>query len=133
VWIGIDIVHEHELDALLRRAWFRAYTYAPEELAIAASFGEERAREFLTGRFAGKEAALKVIGTGVSGGVVPRQVAILRAASGEPMVRLTGVAAQRARERGVADIAVSIAHKKGMVVAAAIGSAVSEPARARAR
>lgn len=119
--IGVDVLHEDELDALLRRPWFRAYAYAAEELSIAESFGAQRAREFLAGRFAGKEAALKAIGIGVGGGVTPRQVAIVRGADGAPAVRLSGAAARRARERGIAGIAVSITHKKGLVVAAAIG------------
>ncbi|AEW96627.1 holo-acyl-carrier-protein synthase [Streptantibioticus cattleyicolor NRRL 8057 = DSM 46488] len=117
----MDVLHEDELAALLRRPWFRAYTYAPEELAAADAFGERRAREFLTGRFAGKEAALKVIGTGVGAGVTPRQVAILRTEDGGPVVRLSGAAARHAEARGIADISVSITHKKGVVVAAAIG------------
>lgn len=36
-------------------------------------------------------------------------------------MRLSGVAAERARERGIAAITLSIAHKKGMSVAVAIG------------
>ncbi|CAL9355111.1 MULTISPECIES: holo-ACP synthase [Streptomyces] len=121
MWIGIDVMTEDELGDLLGRPWFRRYVYDADELALADSFGAERAREFLTGRFAGKEAALKVIGTGVGAGVTPRQVAILRADDGAPVVRLTGTAAQRARERGIGSLNLSITHKKGFVVAAAIG------------
>ncbi|KJK56571.1 holo-ACP synthase [Saccharothrix sp. ST-888] len=121
MWIGIDVLHEDELDALLDRPWFRRYTYAPEELATAESFGADRAREFLAGRFAGKEAALKVIGTGVGAGVTPRQVAILRTDGGAPLVRLSGAAARHAGARGIAGISVSITHKRGLVFAAAIG------------
>ncbi|MFF1906155.1 holo-ACP synthase [Kitasatospora sp. NPDC058218] len=122
MWIGVDVLQEGELAALLGRPWFRAYAYAPAELEIADSYGAERAREFLTGRFAAKEAVLKVIGTGFGGGVTPRQVAVLRADGGAPVVRLGGRAALRARERGIAGIGVSITHKRGLVIAAAIGT-----------
>ncbi|WP_188299620.1 holo-ACP synthase [Streptomyces sp. CBMA156] len=132
MWIGVDVLQEDELAALLGRPWFRAYAYAPAELEIADSYGAERAREFLTGRFAGKEAVLKVIGTGFGGGVTPRQVAVLRADGGAPVVRLGGRAALRARERGIARIGLSITHKRGLVIAAAIGTpdgaAVDAPA-----
>jgi holo-[acyl-carrier protein] synthase len=121
VWIGVDLLQENELNRLLDRPWFRTYVFAAEELALADSFGEERAREFLAGRFAGKEAVLKVIGTGIGAGVSPRQVAILRADGGVPLVRLSGAAARRAQERGIGTINVSITHKKGTVVAAALG------------
>ncbi|MFI8083063.1 holo-ACP synthase [Kitasatospora sp. NPDC086009] len=122
MWIGVDVLQEGELAALLGRPWFRVYAYAPAELEIADSYGAERAREFLTGRFAAKEAVLKVIGTGFGGGVTPRQVSVLRADGGAPMVRLGGEAALRARERGLAAIGVSITHKRGLVIAAAIGT-----------
>ncbi|MGW6288687.1 holo-ACP synthase [Streptomyces sp. NPDC055107] len=121
MWIGVDVLQAGELDRLLRRDWFRAYVYAPEELAVAAGFGEDRAREFLTGRFAGKEAALKVIGTGFGSGVTPRQIAILRSGGGAPVVRLSGRAERIAADAGMAGIHLSITHKKGMVVAAAMG------------
>jgi holo-[acyl-carrier protein] synthase len=118
--IGIDVLHADELDRLLTRSWFREYTYATEELAVANRYGEQRAREFLVGRFAGKEAALKAIGSGIGGGVTPRQVAILREKSGAPVVRLTGVVARRAADLGIAEVKVSIAHKDELVIAVAI-------------
>ncbi|MYU20922.1 4'-phosphopantetheinyl transferase superfamily protein [Streptomyces sp. SID8352] len=126
MWIGIDVLAEDELEGLLGRPWFRAYVYDAGELALADGLGAGRAREFLTGRFAAKEAALKVIGTGVRAGVTPRQVAVLRDGNGGPVVRLSDAAARHARERGIGTVRVSIAHKRGLVVAAAIG--VPDPA-----
>jgi holo-[acyl-carrier protein] synthase len=110
-----------ELDALLRRAWFRAYSYAQEELVIAATLSADRATEFLAGRFAGKEAVVKVIGTGFAAGVRPCQVAILRSESGALVVRLSGRAARCAAAQNITHISVSITHKAGLVLAAAIG------------
>jgi holo-[acyl-carrier protein] synthase len=120
VLIGIDVLHADELDRLLTRGWFREYTYATEELAVAHGYGRQRAREFLAGRFAGKEAVLKAMRSGIGGGITPRQVAILRAESGAPVVRLTGVAARRASDLGIAEVRVSIAHKDELVIAVAI-------------
>jgi holo-[acyl-carrier protein] synthase len=122
-----------EIARLLRRPWFRAYVYAQEELAVADSFGARRADEFLTGRFAGKEATLKAIRTGLGAGVTPRQVAIVRAGDGAPFVRLTGAAARHATELGVVDVAVSITHKNGLVVAAAVAVAEQESGHGRGR
>lgn len=121
MWIGIDVLTEDELSGLLGRPWFRAFVYDAGELAFAEGLGEGRAREFLTGRFAAKEAVLKVLGTGVGAGVTFRQVAVLRAAGGAPEVRLSGAAARRARECGIGAVEVSVTHKKGLVMAAAIG------------
>ncbi|ARQ68465.1 holo-ACP synthase [Streptomyces marincola] len=121
MWVGVDVLEQGELARLLGRPWFRRHVYAPEELAVADSFGQERAAEFLTGRFAAKEAVLKVLGTGIGRGVTWRQVAVLRAAGGAPAVHLSGAAALGAARLGIAEVRVSVAHKKGLVVAVALG------------
>ncbi|MFF3750934.1 holo-ACP synthase [Streptomyces sp. NPDC002018] len=121
MWIGVDLLRLDELDRLLGRAWFRAFAYDETELTTAGAFGPERAREFLAGRFAAKEAVLKALGTGIARGVKPRQVAVLRTADGAPVVRLTGVAADHAAALGMANIHVSISHKGDLVLAVALG------------
>lgn len=122
MWVGVDVLRSRELDRLLGRPWFRAYAYAREELAAADSFGASRATEFLTGRFAAKEAVSKALGTGFGrGGVSPRQVAVLRDGRGAPAVVLSGRARALARELGMAGVHVSITHKDGLCFAAAIG------------
>ncbi|MEE1781394.1 holo-ACP synthase [Streptomyces sp. SP17BM10] len=120
MWIGVDLLHIGELDRLLGRPWFRAFAYDAAELATAEAFGPERAREFLAGRFAAKEAVLKALGTGFTGGIRPRDVAVLRSDGGAPVVRLSGAAAARATGLGVADVQVSITHKRDLVLAAAL-------------
>ncbi|GAB3981105.1 4'-phosphopantetheinyl transferase superfamily protein [Plantactinospora veratri] len=63
--LGIDLMSVDELDRLTRRAWFIRYAFADAELAHADRLSGERRREFLAGRFAAKEAVLKVLGTGL--------------------------------------------------------------------
>ncbi|WP_394430886.1 holo-ACP synthase [Streptomyces sp. SGAir0957] len=121
MWIGADLLHLGELDRLLGRDWFRSFVYAPEELVTAEGFGPDRAREYLAGRFAAKEAVLKVLGTGMAGGVRPCQVAVLREDDGSPTVRLSGTAAERAADLGVRRISVTITHKRNLVMALALG------------
>ncbi|AZQ38779.1 holo-[acyl-carrier-protein] synthase [Streptomyces cyaneochromogenes] len=119
--IGIDVLELGELDRLQERSWFRRYTYTADELALAASFGPEREREFLAGRFAAKEAVLKVLGTGFGSGLAPRHISVVRDTRAAPLVRLADVAARRAAGIGVSDLALSIAHKGEYVVAVALG------------
>ncbi|MFJ4566106.1 holo-ACP synthase [Streptomyces caelestis] len=126
--IGIDVLGLGELDRLQTRPWFRRYTYAAEELALADGFGRERAREFLAGRFAAKEAVLKVLGTGCRDGLMPRHICIARGARSAPLVRLTGAAQRRATEIELSDLTLSIAHKGEYVVAVALGHGDDEPA-----
>jgi holo-[acyl-carrier protein] synthase len=131
--LGVDVLCAGELDRLLRRAWFRRYVYADAEVAVAESFGTPRAREFLAGRFAAKEAIAKAIGTRFRAGIQPRQLAVLHAASGAPEVELTGAAARHAEQRGVERISVSITHKGELVVAVALaGDGTGGPVAERA-
>ncbi|MFD3326422.1 holo-ACP synthase [Streptomyces sp. NPDC058701] len=120
--IGADLLRLHELDRLLGRPWFRRFAYTEAELAVAAGYGPDRAREFLAGRFAAKEAVLKAIGTGMTGGVRPCQVAVLKGDDGAPVVRLSGAAADRAAEAGLSAVGVSITHKGDLVLAVALAA-----------
>ncbi|MET9607847.1 holo-ACP synthase [Streptomyces sp. NPDC006512] len=126
--IGVDVLAIGELDRLHTRGWFRQHTYDQEELALAESLSPSRAREFLAGRFAAKEAVLKVLGTGFGKGIRPAHVRVLRDDRSAPVVRLAGAAARRAAELGIGAIAVSIAHKDESVIAVAIGGAAHEDA-----
>jgi holo-[acyl-carrier protein] synthase len=119
--IGIDLARVGELDRLTGRAWFRGYVFAPSELSRAEGYPPGRTAEFLTGRFAAKEAVLKVLGTGLFEGVLPREIEVERAGTGEPVARLTGAARAAADRLGLGGIRVSIAHKGTDVVAVAIG------------
>ncbi|MFD0772494.1 holo-ACP synthase [Streptomonospora algeriensis] len=121
--IGIDVLAVDELDGLLQRDWFRRYAYSESELSEARGQSAERAREFLTGRFACKESVAKVLGCGFAGGVRPCQVSVHRSGSGAPEVRLAGPAAERCAAQGITAIEVSIAHKRGLVAAVALGVA----------
>lgn len=132
--IGIDLARIGELDQLLRRDWFRRYVYTPAELGRADTFRPARAAEFLTGRFAAKEAVLKVLGTGILAGIAPREIELGAEASGAPTARLTGAADAVAHRMGIGTVTVSIAHKDRDVVAVAVGLPEAGPlARAEAR
>lgn len=71
-------------------------------------------------RFAGKEAVMKCLGTGVRG-VKWKEIEILANASGKPVVILHGGARERAREIGLERIEISLTHEKNMACAFAVG------------
>ncbi|MEU3626930.1 DNA-binding protein [Amycolatopsis coloradensis] len=124
--LGVDVLGVDELSALLNRPWFRRFVYAEEEIATAADFGPTRAQEFLAGRFAGKEAVIKVLRLGVRAGVTPAQIAILRDPDGFPSVRLRGGAALRAAQLNIGAVHLSLAHKGNLVVAVAVATDAAE-------
>ncbi|TDB78098.1 holo-ACP synthase [Micromonospora sp. KC723] len=119
--LGIDLVGLDELDRLLRRDWFVRYVFASDELAHAETLGDSRRREYLAGRFAAKEAVLKVLGTGLFEGVAPRDIALLRDPGGGPSVALRGSAARAARSVSITHVTVSVTHKRDLVAVVAAG------------
>ena len=76
----------------------------------------------LAARFAAKEACLKALGTGWSEGAAFLQVEVVSAGpgGGAPSLRLSGAAAELARERGVRRVHVSLSHQPGIAAAAVI-------------
>ncbi|MFF8732527.1 4'-phosphopantetheinyl transferase superfamily protein [Streptomyces sp. NPDC015171] len=120
--IGVDVLDRTELRRLLTRPWFLRLSYAPEEVRLADRMGEERRLEFLAGRFAAKEAVVKVLGTGFLRGVAPRDICVDQTDDGAPVVVLRG----RAATLGPAAIGLSITHKNDVVAAVAL--AVVTPA-----
>lgn len=121
--VGVDVLDREELLGLIERPWFLRFTYAPQELAHAERMSGERRTEFLTGRFAAKEAVLKVMGRGLFQGIAPREVCVDRTPEGLPEVRLLG----RAAAAGPSAISVSITHKRNVVAAVAIGVPAPPP------
>ena len=76
--------------------------------------------ERLAGRFAGKEAVLKALGTGFGAGVAFTDVQIHRPPGAAPEVQLTGGAAKAAAALGVTAWRLSISHAGGMAMASVL-------------
>ena len=75
----------------------------------------------LAGRFAAKEAILKVLGTGWRGAIAWRDMEILNDPSGRPFVTLTGECQRVAAKLGITTIHISITHTENYGAATAIG------------
>ena len=75
----------------------------------------------LTGRFAAKEAVLKVLGTGWRGKIAWQDMEISNEDSGQPRVKLTGECQRVADQLGITDILISITHTENYAAATAIG------------
>jgi len=76
---------------------------------------------FLAGRFAAKEAVMKVLGTGWATGVTFHDIEVLMDSDGAPVTHLHDQAAIRAKALGIRRTLVSITHTKGLAVATALG------------
>ncbi|MDQ7830529.1 MAG: holo-ACP synthase [Desulfovibrionaceae bacterium] len=74
----------------------------------------------LAGCFSAKEAAVKALGTGFTGGITFQCLEVLPDALGRPVLRLFGPAAARAREIGATAFHVSLTHDRGMAAAVVV-------------
>lgn len=75
----------------------------------------------ITGRFAAKEAILKVLGTGWRGRIAWTDMQVENDSLGRPHVTLSGECARVAGELGIARILLSISHTENYATATALG------------
>jgi holo-[acyl-carrier protein] synthase len=119
---GIDIVETARIRRLCEdhAEHFLDRVYSPAEQQYCRA-NPKRYFEHLAGRFAAKEAVLKVLGTGWRGGIAWTDIEILRQASGQPHVALSGECARIAGELGITHWHVSLSHIETHATASAIG------------
>lgn len=119
---GIDIVETTRIRRMCeehgQRFLDRCFTPAEQQYASA---NPKRYFEHLAGRFAAKEAVLKVLGTGWRGGIAWTDIEILKDPSGRPRIKLTGECAKIAEQLGIKTWHISLSHIETHATASAIG------------
>lgn len=96
---------------------------------VLTSAERERARQyknsvpFVAGRWAAKEAILKMLGTGWRGQIAWTDMEVLPDELGRPVVTLSGETARLAGEQGIVRVWLSITHTERHAAASAIGVA----------
>ena len=93
--------------------------FTPAELEYCQ--GRKREIEHLAGRFAAKEAVLKVLGTGWQKGTNWTDIEIRNDPLGRPNVSLGGRSREIADQIGLSEVLVSISHIQTHAIASAIG------------
>ncbi|MDO5657803.1 MAG: holo-ACP synthase [Paracoccus sp. (in: a-proteobacteria)] len=93
--IGTDLANIERIAGTLERFGdrFRHRVFTPTELARAARRANEA--ETLAKRWAAKEACSKALGTGLAMGISWKDMAVSNLRSGQPVMALTGWAAER--------------------------------------
>ena len=119
--LGVDLIELERVRGIYERHGerFLGRVYADPERARTREMRDPTS--FLAGRFAAKEAVLKVLGTGLSGGIRWLDVIIVREPSGAPRVYLSGKAFVRASSMGLGRILLSISHGRDLAMAQALG------------
>lgn len=118
--LGTDLAEIERVERSIERFGqrFLDRVYTPAEIAYCMrkkSFGESFAA-----RFAAKEAGAKALGTGISRGVSWQEFEVVREASGQPRLVLTGRAAELASEMGVTRVSLSLTHSRELAMAVVV-------------
>lgn len=117
-YIGTDIIEIERIREVIER-WgerFLNRVYTEKERSV---YGHRS--HSLAASFAGKEAVMKLLGTG-NRGVAWREIEILYRSSGKPYVRLSGRAKVEAKKLEIKEIDLSMSHSRDNATATAIGS-----------
>jgi holo-[acyl-carrier protein] synthase len=120
---GIDLVDCPRIEQMVQRHGERFIdrVFTAAEQAYAKSSKNEI--EKLAGRFAAKEAVLKLIGTGWRGKIAWTDIEVINNASGQPEVTISGQVKKIADELKIEHISVSITHTANFAIASAVALA----------
>ena len=124
VSIGSDLAQIARMEAALERRGQRMLDrlFTPAEQAYCER-KKERATHY-AGRYAAKEAVMKVLGTGWRRGVRWIDIEVVRESSGAPRIALHGESARIAARLGIARIHLTITHDAGLAMAFAVAEGV---------
>ena len=117
---GIDLVDFGRIKKMAKthkgRFLNRVFTKLEQQYA-----GKNKNRfEKLAGRFAAKEAVLKLLGTGWRGKIKWTEIEVVNNSLGQPQVKLTGEVKKIAKKLGASHISISITHTANFAIASAV-------------
>jgi len=123
---GIDLVDFPRIEEMVKRHGERFVNrvFTAAERAYAES--KKNGMEKLAGRFAAKEAILKLMGTGWRGKIAWTDIEVVNNPAGRPEVTLSGEVKKIADKLGIKHISVSITHTANFAIASAVALAQSD-------
>jgi len=125
---GIDLVDFPRLEQMIERHGprFVDRLFTAAEQAYAGR--HRNAVEKYAGRFAAKEAVLKLLGTGWRGKIAWTDIEVTNNAAGQPQVTLSGEVKKIAERMKIAQISLSITHTANFAIASAVALVESKVA-----
>jgi len=126
---GIDLVDFPRIEQMIERHGerFLDRVFTPAEQAYARK--HKNAMEKYAGRFAAKEAVLKLIGTGWRGKIKWTDIEVINNSAGQPLVTLSGEVQRIAADLRIDRISISITHTANFAIASAVALAQSHEAQ----
>ncbi len=130
---GIDLVDCPRIEIMIERYGekFVNKIFTAAEQAYANS--NRDSIEKLAGRFAAKEAVLKLMGTGWRGKIAWTDIEVVNNVMGQPEVALCGEVEKIAEKLGIKHISVSITHTANFAIASAVALTKNENGQKESR
>jgi holo-[acyl-carrier protein] synthase len=121
VGIGTDIVEIVRIGRVIERhgEQFLQRVFTDQEISYCS-----KRREYLqhyAGRWAAKEAVMKVLGTGFAPGIGWKDIEVCMKPSGQPFIQMHGSVRELAEQLGIDEILISVSHCRAYATATAIG------------
>ncbi|SFK22720.1 holo-[acyl-carrier protein] synthase [Desulfomicrobium apsheronum] len=118
IGVGVDIAELERIARSYARFGdkFSSRILTPAEMALVPA----NAVPFLASRFAAKEAAVKALGTGFSGGITFQDIEVRSDALGKPLLFFHNQAELRCRALGVRTTHITLSHSRENAVAMVI-------------
>ena len=117
---GIDLVDCPRIEQMVQRHGERFLTRVFTDAERAYAKANRNEVEKLAGRFAAKEAVLKLMGTGWRGKIAWTDIEIVNSPTGQPEVTLRGEVKKIADKLKIKHISVSITHTANFAIASAV-------------
>jgi holo-[acyl-carrier protein] synthase len=117
---GIDIVEVGRVEALMGRAGSRFLRrwFSDDEIEYCAA--RVSPGQHFAARLAAKEACVKALRPGWTGGILLKDITVANDDAGAPRLRLRGRAAVVAGQAGVTELHVSLSHTRVYAVASVV-------------
>lgn len=121
IGIGTDIVEIARIREMIERHGdhFLNRCFTPNEIEYANRHRDAAVR--FSGRWAAKEAVVKVLGTGFVQGITFHDIEVISLHTGQPTVQLSGEALQISQQLNIVEIKLTISHAREYATATAIG------------
>ena len=118
--VGTDLIEIARIEKSVTRFGdhFLDRVFTPGEIAYCRQ--KKHAAESLAARFAAKEAGAKALGTGISRGIIWKEIEVRRNPGERPTLHLSGRAAERASQMGVNRLSLSLSHSRDVAFAVVI-------------
>lgn len=128
IGLGTDIVEVDRIGEMIDRHGdlFLKRVFTEQEIEYCRV--KKACNQHYAGRWAAKEAVMKTLGTGFTKGVGWTDIEVQSRRSGQPVIQLTGGAAEYARGLGIDQVLITISHCRKYATATAIAFHHPKPA-----